>query len=206
LTWARAKVLHGQALAAKGEVIGDVDRLAAGAGALALALDNLTRDHSPLDWARTQVSLGQALQALGESSQDARAFDHAVSCYDRAGHVLKTQPGLPLRGQAAGARAVCLVRTAEITGDRAVLDAAEAAMKIELAKLSPGRDPVGWGLAQMHLARLYEARLDMTGVDKGERAAALIALDAALDVFGEHGQRSLSVLASEAMLRLRRGA
>jgi hypothetical protein len=28
----------------------------------------------------------------------------------------------------------------------------------------------------------------------------------ALDVFGEHGQRSLSVLASEAMLRLRRGA
>jgi tetratricopeptide (TPR) repeat protein len=206
LTWARAKVVHGQALAAKGEVIGDVDRLAAGAGALALALDNLTRDHSPLDWARTQVSLGQALQALGESSQDARAFDHAVSCYDRAGHVLKTQPGLPLRGQAAGARAVCLVRTAEITGDRAVLDAAEAAMKIELAKLSPGRDPVGWGLAQMHLARLYEARLDMTGVDKGERAAALIALDAALDVFGEHGQRSLSVLASEAMLRLRRGA
>lgn len=203
LTWVRAKILHGQALALRGEAVGDIDALAAGAGALALALDNLTRDHSPLDWARTQVALAQALQALGEASSDARAFEHAVSCYDRAGLVLKDAPALPLRGVAAGARAVCLARSAEITGDRAVLDAAEAAMKIELANLSPGRDPVGWALAQLHLARLYEARIGMTGVDRGERAAGLMALDAALDVFADHGLRSLSVLATDAMERLR---
>jgi len=202
LTWARAKIAHGQALALRGEAVGDVDALAAGAGALALALDSLTREHSPLDWARTQVALAQALQALGEASNDARAFEHAVSCYDRAGLVLKETPTLPLRGVAAGARAVCLARAAELTGDAAVLDAAEAAMKIELAALSPRRDPVGWALAQLHLARLYEARIGMTGKDNGERAAALMALDAALDVFAEHGLRSLSVLANDAIDRL----
>jgi hypothetical protein len=203
LTWARAKIAHGQALALRGEAIGDVDALAGGASALALALDSLTREQSPLDWARTQVALAQALQALGEASQDPRAFDHAVNCYDRAGLVLKETPALPLRGLAAGARAVCLARGAELTGDRAVLDAAEAAMKIELTNLSPRRDPVGWALAQLHLARLYEARIGMTGKDKGERAAAMMALEAALDVFGEHGLRSLSVLANDAMDRLR---
>jgi tetratricopeptide (TPR) repeat protein len=202
LTWVRAKILHGQALAMRGEAVGDVDALAAGAGALALALDNLTRDHSPLDWARTQVALAQALQALGEASSDARAFEHAVSCYDRAGVVLRASPTLPLRGAAAGARAMCLARSAEITGDAGVLDAAEAAMKIELAKLSPGRDPIGWALAQLNLARLYEARIGMTGRDAGGRAAALMALDAALDVFAEHGMRSLSVLASDAIARM----
>ncbi|MBL8555641.1 MAG: hypothetical protein JNL41_15315 [Phenylobacterium sp.] len=202
LTWARAKIMHGQALALKGEAVGDIDALAAGAGALAMALDSLTREHSPLDWARTQVALAQALQALGEASSDARAFEHAVSCYDRAGLVLKETPTLPLRGAAAGSRAVCLARQAELTGDRAVLDVAEAAMKIELANLSPRRDPVGWALAQLHLARLYEARMAMTGQESGERAAALMALDAALDVFGDHGLRSLSVLATEAIGRL----
>jgi len=202
LTWVRAKIAHGQALALRGEAVGDVDALAAGAGALALALDSLTRDHSPLDWARTQVALAQALQALGEASNDPRAFEHAVSCYDRALLVLKDTATLPLRGVAAGSRAVCLARAAELTGDAAVLDAAEAAMKIELAALSPGRDPVGWALAQLHLARLYEARLGMTGKDRGERGAALMALDAALDVFAEHGMRSLSVVANEAIDRL----
>lgn len=202
LTWARSKIAHGQALALRGEAVGDVDALAAGAGALALALDSLTREHSPLDWARTQVALAQALQALGEASNDPRAFEHAVACYDRAGLVLKETPTLPLRGVAAGARAVCLARNAELTGDAAVLDAAEAAMKIELAALSPRRDPVGWALAQLHLARLYEARMSMTGKDRGERAAALMALDAALDVFAEHGLRSLSVVANEAIDRL----
>lgn len=202
LTWVRAKLAHGQAMALRGEISGDVDALAAGAGALAVSLENLTRDHSPLDWARAQVALAQGLQALGEVANDARAFEHAVNCYDRAGLVLRDAPTLPLRGLAAGARAVCLARSAEITGDRAVLDVAEAAMKIELANLAPRRDPVGWGLAQLHLARLYESRIAMTGRDNGERAAALVALEAALDVFADHGQRSLSILATDAIQRI----
>jgi len=110
-----------------------------------------------------------------------------------------------LRGIAAGQRAMCLARSAELTGDLGVLDSAEAALKIELGALQPRRDPVAWALTQLHLARLYEARIDITGKDRGERAAGVLALDAALDVFGEQGLRSLSVMASEALQRLRAG-
>src|SRR6185312_2399977 len=107
---------------------------------------------------------------------------------------------------AATARAVCLARSAEITGDLAVLDIAEAAMKIELSKLQARRDPLGWAVAQLHLARLYEARLDLTSQDRGRRAAAIVALEAALDVFAEEGLRSLSVIACDALERLRIGS
>jgi hypothetical protein len=205
LTWARAEILRGQALALWGEVSGDIDAVAAGATCLAGALDHLTRDHSPLDWARTQIALAQALQALGEASSDERAYEQAVTCYDRANLVLKDAPATPLRGQAAGERAMCLARSAELTGDLGVLDAAEAALKIELANLQPRRDPVAWALVQLHLARLYEARVDITGKDRGERAAGVMALDAALDVFGEQGLRSLSIMAGDALARLRAG-
>ncbi|MDB5463050.1 MAG: hypothetical protein JWP23_1439 [Phenylobacterium sp.] len=205
LTWARAEILRGQALALWGEAAGDIDAVAAGATTLAGALDHLTRDHSPLDWARTQIALAHALQALGEASSDERAYEQAVTCYDRANLVLKDAPATPLRGLAAGERAMCLARSAELTGDLGVLDAAEAALKIELAVLQPRRDPVAWALVQLHLARLYEARLDITGKDRGERAAGVLALDAALDVFGEQGLRTLSVMATDALERLRNG-
>lgn len=205
LTWARAEILRGQALALWGEATGDVDAVAAAATTLAGALDHLTRDHSPLDWARTQIALAQALQSLGEASADERAYEQAVTCYDRANMVLKNAPATPLRGMAAGERAVCLARSAELTGDLAVLDSAEAALKMELSTLQPRRDPVAWALVQLHLARLYEARAEITGKDRGERAAAVMALDAALDVFGDHGLRSLSVMAGEALERLRAG-
>ena len=205
LTWARAEILRGQALALWGEAAGDVDAVAAGATTLAGALDHLSRDHSPLDWARTQLALAHALQSLGEASADERAYEQAVTCYDRANLVLKTAAAAPLRGLATGERAMCLARSAELTGDLTVLDSAETALKIELSSLQPRRDPVTWALVQLHLARLYEARTEITGRDRGERAAAVMALDAALDVFGDHGLRSLSVMALEALERLRAG-
>jgi len=205
LTWARAEILRGQALALWGEAAGDIDAVAAGATTLAGALDHLVRDHSPLDWARTQIALAHALQSLGEASADERAYEQAVTCYDRANLVLKEAPATPLRGLAAGERAMCLARSAELTGDLAVLDSAETALKIELSGLQPRRDPVAWALVQLHLARLYEARVDITGRDRGERAAALLALEAALDVFGDNGLRSLSIMAIEALERLRAG-
>jgi hypothetical protein len=205
LTWARAEILRGQGLALWGEATGDIDAVAAGATTLAGALDHLTRDHSPLDWARTQIALAHALQTLGEASADERAYEQAVTCYDRANLVLRDAPATPLRGLAAGERAMCLARSAELTGDLAVLDTAEVALKIELSSLQPRRDPVAWALVQLHLARLYEARVDITGKDRGERAAAVMALDAALEVFGDHGLRSLSVMAGEALERLSAG-
>jgi len=203
LTWARAEGLRGQALTLLGELTGDVDLIASGATALAAGLDQLSRDHSPLDWARTQIALGQTLQALGEASAEPRAYEHAVTCFDRAGLVLNVLAASPLRGLAAGARAACLARQAELTGDLAILDAAEAAMKTQLTGLQTRRDPLGWALAQLHLARLYEARMEITGRDEGRRASALTALEAAFDVFADHGLVSLSALASDALQRLR---
>jgi hypothetical protein len=205
LTWARAEILRGQALALWGEAAGDIDAVAAGATTLAGALDHLSRDHSPLDWARTQIALAQALQSLGEASADERAYEQAVTCYDRANLVLKALDASPLRGLAAGARALCLARQAELTGDLAVLDAAEAALKIELTNLQPRRDPVGWALSQLHLARLYEARMDITG-KQGGRAAAVMALEGAFDVFTEQGLAVLSRLAADALDRVRAGS
>ena len=203
LSWARAEVMRGHALTLWGGLIGDVEAVARAAAVLADALEQLSRDHSPLDWARAQLSLAETLQVLGEACGDGRAFEQAVTCYDRANLVLREIPAMPLRGVAASARAVCLARSAEATGDLAVLDVAEAAMKIELAGQQARRDPVGWAVSQLHLARLYEARLDLTGRDDGERAAALLALEAALEVFADEGLRSLTVMAADALDRLR---
>ena len=203
LSWARAERLRGQALALRGEACGELEALSAGAGVLSSSLAHLMRDHSPFDWARGHLALGAALQALGESAADCRLLDQAVTCFDRADLVLKTSAASGLRAQVARDRALCLVRSAELTGDLAQLDAAQAAMKIELAGQDGRRDPVGWALAQTHLARLYEARLDLTGKDRGERVAAFVALDAALEVFAEQGLHSLSAFAAEAMARLR---
>lgn len=203
LTFVRAEVARGQAMVLLGEMRGDAGPLCEAAGALSNAIEQLTEDHSPLDWARAQVALGRALQALGEAGAEPNAFDKAIACYDRANGVLKDAMGLTLRGLARGARAVCLARAAEVSGDIAVLDAAEAALKQELARLTPKRDPVGWALSQMHLARIYETRLDLNGGRGAERAAAVLALDCAFEVFAEHGMRSLSLVAHEALERVR---
>lgn len=202
LSWARAAALRGQAMALLGEVAGDVESLALAVTALADVVGELSRDHSPLDWAKAQTALAQGLQALGEAGGSERAYEQAVTCYDRAAHVLRKAPGLSLRALGASNRALCLARSAELSGDLTVLDAAEAAFKIELAAISARRDPAAWALLQVNLARLYEARIDITGQDRGERAAAAMALSGALDVFGELGLRSLTIVAADALERL----
>lgn len=205
LTYARISVLRGQILSLTGEVTGEVEVASEGVDAIAVVLDELTREHSPLDWAKGQVALAQAVQALGEATTSERAYEQAVTCYDRANVVLKKSPSLALRAVAASNRALCLARSAELSGDLGVLDAAEAAFKIELGNHQARRDPVGWALVQVNLARIYEARIEITGKDRGERAAAAVALTAAFDVFAEEGLRSFSIIAVEGLERLRSG-
>ena len=202
LTSARAEILRAQALNLWGEATGDLEVVNAAAAVATAAIEQASRDLSPMDWARAQLSLAQVLETLGEAAVEVKSLEQAVTAYDRAYQVLKDAPATALRGLCAGARAVCLARTAELSGDLAGLDAAEAAMKIELTHLRPSRDPVTWALAQLHLARLYEARLNITGKDGGRRAAAVLAIDSALDVFAEHGQHALSALAYEALDRI----
>ncbi|MBR7620889.1 hypothetical protein JKL49_15950 [Phenylobacterium sp. 20VBR1] len=202
LTWARAAALRGQVLALLGDAAGQIETVAEAVNALADVLGELNREHSPMDWARLQTALAESLQALGEAGASERAYEQAVTCYDRAAMVLKEIPALALRAVAASNRALCLARSAELSGDLNVLDAAETAFRIELTAMSPGRDPTAWALLQVNLARLYEARLDITGRDRGERAAAAHALTAALDVFAEQGLRSLTIIAADALDRL----
>jgi hypothetical protein len=170
------------------------------------ALEAVPRDHSPMDWTRIQAQLGLALQVLGEATDTPRAFDQALRCFDRAVFGLAGQPALALRAVVANNRAGCLGRLAELTGDLAVLDAAEAALRTELVALAPAKDPVAWAMAQLGLARLYELRVEITGRGGARLSSAAMAYGAALEVFGEQGLRSLSDLASRGLERLRERA
>jgi tetratricopeptide (TPR) repeat protein len=203
LTWSRAAMLRGALRAALAEMEGELGAIATAIAELAKALDTVRSDHSPMDWTRGQQALAGALQMLGEAADSDRAFDQAIGCYDRALMILGDRPALSERAHAVYHRAVCLARRAEITCDLHGLDEAEAALRAELAGSGASRDPVGWAVRQLNFARLYEARVGVTGRDRGERAASAVALSAALDVFGEHGLRSLADTAARRLEALR---
>src|SRR5215217_3797552 len=203
LSYARASAAYGVAMATLAEVAGEVEPAADGVDALAAAVEHASRDHSPMDWAAIQTQLGHALITLGEATDSPRAFEQSVTCFERAATALKDQSALTLRARVAGGRAHALGRQAELTGDIAVLDAAVAALKTELCGQRPSADPVAWAVIQLNLARLYEVRVEITGRDNGSIAAAATALASAFDVFAEHGMRSLTDLAHQALERLR---
>ncbi|HUO23580.1 MAG TPA: hypothetical protein VMU59_13780 [Caulobacteraceae bacterium] len=202
LTWTRARELAGAARAAIGEMHGLIEDIAAGVEAMVEALDAAGPNHSPLDWARLHHALALALQNLGEASDCDRAFEHALGAYDRALGSIRDQPALLLRAAMAHNRAGCLARRAEMAADPAMLDEAVNLLRCELAAAPPALDPVAWAVAQVNLARLYEARSALPGARKDGRSAAVLALSAALDVFGEHGLRTLSDQAARALARL----
>jgi hypothetical protein len=206
LTWARVEIARAATLGSLAELNGDIGLLADAVGALADAQSELERDQSPLDWARGQIALALGLQNLGEAGYNERAFEKAVTCLDRATVVVRAIPALALAATVAQARALCLTRCAELTGDLAVLDAAEAAFKTELTAATPARDPVTWALIQTNLARLYETRMELTHRDRGARAAAALAYSEALEVFADRGLRSMADLAAQGLERLREGA
>lgn len=203
LAWSRLESLRGTALVQLGELDGEINFIADGVEALAQALEPVTADHSPMDWARAQAALGAGLQAMGEATTSERCFERAVTCYDRASHILKTQPALALRAVVANNRALSLARCAELTADLAVLDAAEMAFKAELTATPGARDPAAWAVTQMNLARLYEARVDITGRDDGRLDRAATALASAFDIFAELGLRSLTDLAAQGLQRVK---
>jgi tetratricopeptide (TPR) repeat protein len=198
LARARTVALAASARVGFGRILGRIEDIAEGVEMLVAALDTVTPDHSPLDWARLQYALAHALQALGEGSEADRAFEHALSCYQRALWVTREQPALALRALLSQDQARCLARRAELAAEPALLEEAILYLLQDLQKLHPSRDPVGWAIAQVNLAQLYIARLDLDGGDR-ERAAAALALTSAIEVFGEHGLRSLIDQASAAL-------
>ena len=203
LAQGRAMLAQASAKAALAELAGDIAGLAVAVGDVAAAVDRSPRDHSPLDWARGHAALAQGLSQLGEATESDAAFGKALAAYDRAISVLKATPELKLRAQAAAGRGLALARSAELSGDVAGLNAAEAAFKAELAAGPHRKDPTAWAMLQVQLGQIYVARLTLTGRDRGERAAAALAFSAALDVFAEAGLRSFAAIAADALERLR---
>ena len=190
LALGRVDVLRAVARVGLGETLGRIEDIAEGVEMLVAALDEVTPDHSPMDWARMQHALAMALQTLGEGSETDRAFEHALTCYERALWVTRNQPALAIRAALSQNQAACLARRAELAADPGMLDEAIDFLRRGLVKLHPGRDPVGWAIAQVNLAQLYIARQDVPG-GQDYRAAASLALNSAIEVFGEHGLRSL---------------
>jgi tetratricopeptide (TPR) repeat protein len=203
LSWARVAIAHGQARAALGELDGDVGEISEAVSGLVAVLEQVGREHSPLDWVQAELTLAGALVMLGDAGDSERAFDQALACYDRAMLVLDKQPALPLRAVAAHARVTCLVRRAEIGCDLLMLAEAEEALREELALADPAKDPVAWAVRQLSFAQICEARAAIMGQDAAARAAMGVALSAALDVFGEHGLRSLADAAARGLERMR---
>ena len=202
LTVSRIAISKAAAKAVLGELSGDLARLARAVSTLANALDTLGRAHSPLDWARGQVTLARSLTQLGEATENESGFSKALACYDRAGQGLKAAPGLVLRAEIATGRGQTLARLAELTGNVKVLNAAAAAFKGELAQGPHRNDPVTWAMLQVQLGQVYLTRLSLTGRDRGERAAAALAFQSALDVFSEQDLRSLEAIAAEGLEKL----
>lgn len=206
LSYARVRELKGLALLGLGEATGDATPLLQAAEVLSAAVDGLDPTHSPIDWARLHAALAQALLALGEAGDCEAAFDKAIAAFGQALSVLDGAPGLALRAGVAQGRASALVRRAELRGDVMALDEAEAVFRCELADLKPSVDPVPWAVVQMNLARIYRARAAVGGRPGEARARAGEALAAALDVFGEHGLRSLAAMADRELDLLRASA
>lgn len=201
LSWARSEGLRGEALAGLGDLTGDANCLAESVRVLAAAAEHVDFDHSPLDRARLSHALALALEALSEACGDDGLLDHALSAFDQAMVVLEPSQARGLRAMAAYNRAACVARRAEKEGDPQALARAESAFRAELTRSGP-IDPVAWAVAQLGLARVYDARAALEGEASRPRDAA-VALTEALDVFTEQGLKTLAEAAQAALERSR---
>ena len=197
----RALALSAAARVGFGRLQDRIEDIAQAVDILTSAIDGLSSDHSPLDWAGLQHALARALQALGEASQADLALEQALGCYRRAQWAVRDKPALALRAAISRGYAGCLAQRAALAADPRLLDQAVDQLVQDLRGLHPGRNPVGWAVAQVNLAQLYAARHDLEG-GSNDRAAAALALSSAIEVFDEHGLVPLIEDASAALAAL----
>ncbi len=155
-----------------------------------------------MDAVRAGHALALTLQSLGEACDDDVLFDRAINVFAPVLSALEIVPHLPLRSVVVHDAAACLARRAERRGDLASLESAEAAFREALKGDAVSADPLAWAVTQVALARIYEVEADLRG-DRGERRDAAFALASALEVFAEHGLRSLSDVALTALARIK---
>ncbi len=204
LARARALVLAAAARVGCGRLQDRIEEVAEAVDMLTVAIEGVAPDHSPLDWARLQHALARTLQDLGEEAQADLAFGKALGAYRRAVWGVRDKPALALRAEISRDYAGCLARRASLSGDPQMLDEAVLQLRQDLKGVHPGRDPVGWAVAQVNLAQLYAARHDLAG-GASDRAAAALALSSAIEVFDEHGLGPLIDDATAALEALEAG-
>jgi len=201
VTHARVVLRLAQAHIWKGQIEGRPEVISEGIALLTKDDEPVDYEHSPLDWVEHRHALAMGLQALAELTMNQEVYDKAMAVYDQALRRPMQKP-LRLRAQVVNNRAACLARHAELKGDLKALDAAETTFKDELRGVRAHDDPVSWAILQTNLARLYVARGDITGFMM-ERAEAAYALEAAHDIFVEHGLKTLGRSAMEYLDRVR---
>jgi hypothetical protein len=201
LTASRMAELRASALVGLGEITGRADLIAEGVSALSDTGEKLQREASPLDWARYQHALALALQALGEACDSDEAYKQAEAAFERSWTAVR-DVNVVMRATVANNRAACVARRAERAGDLTALGRAETAFKSELTAARAETDPVAWAVLQVNLARVYEARAELEGGFKA-RESAVYAYETALDVFSEHGMKTLSESAAAGLARVR---
>ena len=201
VTHARVMLRLGLAHVWKGQIEGRPEVISEGIALLSKDDEPVDYEHSPLDWVEHRHALAMGLQALAEVTLNQEVYDKAMAVYDQA---LKRplQKPLRLRAEIVNNRAGCQARHAELKGDLKALDQAETTFKDELRGVRASEDPVWWAILQTNLARLYVARGDITGFMM-ERAEAAYALEAAHDIFVEHGMKALGRSAMEYLDRVR---
>jgi hypothetical protein len=202
LSWARSEGLRGEALAGLGDLTGDANCLAEAVRVLAAAAEHIEFDHAPLDRARLSHALALALEALAEAVGDDSMLDHALAAFDQAMVVLEPGGARAMRAACAYDRAACVARRAEREGDLKALARAESAFHAELTRVSGPVDPVSWAVAQLALAKVYDARAALEGETSRPKDAG-VALAESLDVFTEMGLKTLAEAAQSALARVR---
>lgn len=200
----RARLTQRLALAQihMGQIDGEAERVSEAIDSLGLEGGGLSYAHSPLDWLAHTQTLALGLQVLAELTQAEDLCDEAVALYDMALEK-PLRSVLSLRARLMSERAACLTRRAEMKGDRQSLTEAEDRLRDELKALDAEADPVGWAVLQVHLARLYVLRGDLSGASAG-RTEIAYALEAAREIFAAFSLRALTGLVDQSLMRVRR--
>ena len=147
----------GNALFALGEREGGTGRLEKAVAAHRSALEESTREHSPLAWAGTQNNLGTVLATLGEREGDTKRLEEAVTAYRSA---LKeyTRERVPLQwATTQNNLGAALFALGEREDGAARFKEAVSAHRNALQELTRERVPLDWAMAQNNLGNALSA-------------------------------------------------
>jgi hypothetical protein len=199
LSWSRAVIVRAEVLTQLGRMNQDAGVLSEAVEGLSRMFDTLLKDHSPLDWARAQHVHGCALWTLAEVSGVDDAWPKASGAFDRAWSVVRRETALKMRAVTAERRGALAVQIALSREDPMELDAAEAAFRCDLVAVDPGRDPVGWALAQINLGRVYLARAEMGDAPRTNRMRAGVALAEGRELLEDRGLTDVAEIARKTL-------